>query len=404
LALEDRGVAGKAKGGWLQGRAAFWAVAAALSTVMMGATLQTPLYVRYQHRFGFSEIVLTLIYAVYIAGTLAALVFLGRFSDQAGRRRMMLVGTGVAATAILIFLFTVDTAMLFIARALFGFTIGIATATATAWLTELHPDGDQTRASLVASAGNLVGLGLGPILAGLLSQYAPLPLRLIYIVYLVLLAAVIVVFWSAPETVEPRAGLSLWPRLGVPRELFAQFVGPATAAFSVFSLSGLFAALTPTLLERLDQTNSAVAGAAVLGYYSIGALTEVLLRRLASHAAMLAGLGALLGALTLVVLAPPEHSLAILLGGMAIGGFSQGMGFRGSLQVVNQIAPPQQRAAMLAMYFVVGYVGLALPVVGIGILSQLVNPLVAHIVFAVVVGVLAVGAIVVGIRYRPENA
>ena len=40
----------------------FWTAAVALNIIMIGSTLQTPLYVIYQKQFGFSEIVLTLIY------------------------------------------------------------------------------------------------------------------------------------------------------------------------------------------------------------------------------------------------------------------------------------------------------------------------------------------------------
>jgi len=56
---------------------AFWGVAAALNVIMIGATLQTPLYTLYQRWFGFNEIVLTMIYAMYMAGTLVAYIVFG---------------------------------------------------------------------------------------------------------------------------------------------------------------------------------------------------------------------------------------------------------------------------------------------------------------------------------------
>lgn len=45
--------------------------------------------------------------------------------------------------------------------------------------------------------------------------------------------------------------------------------------------------------------------------------------------------------------------------------------------------------------------GIALPVVGIGVLTQFVDRLVSHIVFAVVVAAFAVVTIITGIRTRP---
>lgn len=71
----------------------------------IGATLPTPLYVIYQKEFGFSEIVLTLIYGVYITGAISALLFFGRLSDQIGRRRVVIPGLLIAALSTIVFLF-----------------------------------------------------------------------------------------------------------------------------------------------------------------------------------------------------------------------------------------------------------------------------------------------------------
>ena len=62
----------------------------------MGSTLLTPLYLIYRRMFGFSEVTLTLIYAVYVVGNLAALFFFGRLSDQIGRRRTSLPAIALA--------------------------------------------------------------------------------------------------------------------------------------------------------------------------------------------------------------------------------------------------------------------------------------------------------------------
>jgi len=69
-----------------RGHAAIAAVAVIIGVLFAGSTLLTPLYVIYQERFGFSHVTLTLIYAVYVAGNLAALLLFGRVSDKLGRR------------------------------------------------------------------------------------------------------------------------------------------------------------------------------------------------------------------------------------------------------------------------------------------------------------------------------
>ncbi len=63
------------------------------------------------------------------------------------------------------------------------------TGTATATLTELIPASASRRASLAATAANMGGLGLGPLIAGLFAQYGPHPTVLVFQVYLAVLAA-----------------------------------------------------------------------------------------------------------------------------------------------------------------------------------------------------------------------
>src|SRR5438045_789201 len=65
-------------------------VAFTLGAMFMGSTLLTPLYGLYREKFGFSQLTLTLIYASYVVGNLGALLFLGRLSDEIGRRQVCL--------------------------------------------------------------------------------------------------------------------------------------------------------------------------------------------------------------------------------------------------------------------------------------------------------------------------
>src|SRR6201986_4371097 len=82
----------------------FTATALALAVGMMGTTLPTPLYALYRQRFGFSELMVTVVFAAYAAGVIAALLLLGRLSDQIGRRRMLLPALGLSAVSAGVFL------------------------------------------------------------------------------------------------------------------------------------------------------------------------------------------------------------------------------------------------------------------------------------------------------------
>lgn len=222
-------------------------VATELGAMFVGAILPTPLYPLYRQAFGFSGVTLTLIYAVYVVGNLVALLLFGRLADQIGRRAASLpaIGVGIASTGA--FALAASTAWLFAARALSGFSTGLAAGAATAWIAELHPGGAGSRgaAARIASAANFFGCSAGPLIGGVLAQFAFWPLRLPFILYLVLLGGVCIAICFAPETLaDPKriSEVSLKPRLGVPRQIWLQFVAPAATSFATFALIAFYAA------------------------------------------------------------------------------------------------------------------------------------------------------------------
>jgi len=125
---------------------------------------------------------------------------------------------------------------------------------------------------------------------------------------------------------------------------------------------------------------------------------------LAARAAMLCGLALLIPSLVLLVVAFQSHSLPLLLSGAALGGGAAALGYRGSLQIVNQIAPDNRRAEMVSTYLMFCYAGVSLPVVGIGLLSAMQTPTLAEEIFASVIAAFALLAIAVDVRNSRLNA
>jgi predicted MFS family arabinose efflux permease len=77
--------------------------AVVIASLFMGSTLVTPLYELYRARYHLDELMLVLLYAVYVVGNLSALLFFGRLSDQLGRRPVVLAGLGLAAVSAAVF-------------------------------------------------------------------------------------------------------------------------------------------------------------------------------------------------------------------------------------------------------------------------------------------------------------
>ena len=372
-------------------RVAFWLVALILTVTMLGTTLPTPLYVIYQAQWHFSAAIVTVTFAVYAAGVLTALLLAGRSSDQAGRKPVLAVALGASALSTVVFILAPDLGALIAARIVSGLSAGLMTGTATATLTELVPASASRRASLVATAANMGGLGLGPLIAGLFAQYAPDPTVLVFEVYLAVLAAAGLFLFFVPETVSPRHRPTLrLARLGIPELGRDEFVAAGVAAFSAFSVLGLFSALAPTFLgDVLHEGSHAVQGAVVFLLLAVGTVTQLLLSRFSSRRVMLAGLGLFLAALALIVAALSQAALALFLTGTVVGGVAVGAVFLGSLATANRLAPPGQRGQVVSAYFVMCYCGLIIPVVGVGVASMFIGDFRAVLAFSILLAALS---------------
>jgi MFS family permease len=386
--------------------AAVPAAGAMIGVLFAGSTVVTPLYVIYKQEFGFSQISLTLIYAIYVIGNLAALLLFGRLSDQIGRRRAAAIAMAVAIIGALVFLFAQGIASLYLGRVLSGIAVGIGAGTGTAWLAELIADHEKTRATVTATCANFAGLGVGALIAGMLAEYSPWPLQLPFAVYLVALLLVAALVWAAPETVaQPLPGIaqvSMRPRVAVPSNIRAAFVAPAVTGFGALALVGFYAALAPTMLaNQLHETSHAVAGAIFLELAAVVAASIVATRSLSSRSAMLWALALMLPSVALLVAAQREASMTIMIIATAVCAVAAGLGYRGSLQVVNQIAPADRRAEVVSAYLICVFLGNALPVIGVGVISTLAGPLTASLIFAVTIAVFAVVALLFGSKYAP---
>ena len=381
-------------------KAATLAVGSMIAVMFMGSTIVTPLYSLYAKQFGFSAIMLTLIYAAYVIGNLVSLFFFGGVSDRAGRKRIVLRALAMAALSTGIYFFATSTPWLFVARVLSGFSIGLGAGTGTAWIAELDAE-DRARATLVAVVSNFAGLGLGPLISGLLAQYSSRPLQLPFLIYIGAVAITAVFIARSPETVNNHSDTTTARRtsVAVPRSIRARFIAPAITAFTVFSLYGFYFSLAPgVLIDSLHLSNRAIGGAVVFELGLVAAATIIVTRRLASGTCMRLALILLVPALALLILAQAQGSLPLLLLGTALSGVSGALGYRGSLQVVNQIAPEDQRAGVSSVYFIVCFMGNSLPVIAVAVLTRAFDSLFADSVFAITLAVLALGALAASLR------
>ncbi len=339
---------------------------------MTGTTLPTPLYPLYQEKFGFSELTVTVVYAVYAFGVIGVLLLAGNASDTVGRRPTLLWGLGFAAASAVCFLCADGLGWLYAGRLLSGLSAGLFTGAATAYVMDLAPPGGQSRATLVATAANMGGLGCGPLLAGLLAEYAPEPLLLPFAVHLALVAVSAVVLLRLPETVrDPRPLSDVRPqRPALPARVRPVFVPAAIASFAGFALFGLFTSVSPAFLGRfLHVDNHAVSGLVVALAFFASTAGQLAVSRFGVSRSLPLGCAVLFVGLVFLAGALSTELLVLVVLAAVVGGVGQGLSFRAALSAVAAAAPVERRAAVISALFLVAYTGISIPVIGVGLLT-----------------------------------
>jgi MFS family permease len=375
----------------------FWAVAYTFLTLAAFTTVPSPLYGLYQAHDGFSEFMLTVIYAAYAIGVVGALAFAGHLSDWFGRRRLLIPAASLTIASALVFLTWKSVPGLLLARVLSGISIGIASSTATAYLAELdgrhRPEASGARAQLTATTVNMGGLGIGALVAGLLAQWAGHPLTVPFLVFLIAASLAVAAVAASPETreaVKPR------PRyrpqhVSAPAEARGEFYAAALSVFTVFSAVGLFAGLSGLfLLVALHHPSHALAGATLFAVFAAGVIAQLATKTWSSRRGLGAGTALMLLGLAATVTAVwlPVPSLALFIIGGAVTGAGGGAIFKGAVGTAIRISPPESRAEALTGVYLAGFVGLSLPIVGAGVaLASGVSPRGTLLAFAITVAI-----------------
>lgn len=401
--------AGPAAGPARPGGRHFAAVGYAFAVVYLSNNAPTPLYPRYQHAWHLGSGTITGIFAIYVVGVLAALFFLGRLSDLRGRRTVLLSAVALMAVAVALLLGATSLGWLLAARVVQGLAIGAFTGTATAALAELEPRGDARRAGLVTTLATAIGIAVGTVTTGVLAQYLPWPTRLPYAVALVLLLVALAGLWRVPETVPEQARSrtslrqALTPsRIAIGPGLRLPFTLAALAGFCAFAVVGLFSALVPTLLAALlHQRSSAASGLTVAAVFAASALAQLTSARLGTRATAVTGLTAIAAGLVLLTLAMTFGSTALLVLGGVVVGAGNGLGLSGGLRLLNGLASPERRGQFSAAFWLVAYVGTALPTFGMGVGADAAGLLAATVGFTVLIGGISlVGAFSLAVHRR----
>ena len=368
------------------------AVITAMTFAASGAA-PTPLYHQYQESFGITPFAVTVIFAAYVLSLLAALLTVGSLSDYIGRRPAILSALMLNVVSMAIFMAADSAAALIAARALQGFATGLATATLGAAIL----DNDRGRGPVLNSITAFGGLTAGSLGAAILVTYAPDPRQLVYIVLLLLSAVEAFILWSMPETAQLRSGAlaSLRPHISVPAQARHVLVRLTPLTIASWALGGFYFSLMPSLVRVATGVSLPVIGGLVVSALTLSGAISVLSLRTAAPGRMLSGGIPALALGVAVTLAGVRAQLMwLMLVGTIVAGIGFGAAFAGTMRSVLPLAKSDERAGLLAAFYVEGYLSFSLPAVLAGLAVPMVGLTVAAYVYGTAVIAMALASMI----------
>jgi MFS family permease len=350
---------------------AFAGAALTFAALYLAAGAPTPLLVIFQQEWGFAPWVLTIAFATYAIGLLAALLVTGSLSDYVGRRPVLIAALAVELLAMLMFALAPGIGWVITARAVQGIATGAATSAFTASIVEHAPAHHKRLGTIIGSVAPAGGLGLGALLTGLAIQFTRHASLIVFAALAVIMAAGATVTALSAETATPRPGAarSLVPHVAVPPAARREFTAAVPVLLAAWMLSGLFLGLVPTIIQNLFGLRSGLLnGVAVFVLPETAAVAGFFLGRLAPRRTTVIGGISILTGTALIAGGVAAGVLPLLWVGGLIGGVGFGGSFSGALRAITPLADMHQRAGLFAAVYLVAYLSFGVPAIIAGLL------------------------------------
>lgn len=333
-----------------------------LMIFMAASSAPTPLYRLYQQHFHFSPVLLTLIFATYAFTLLATLLIAGSLSDYIGRKPVIFLALILEIIAMMIFYSAFNIEMLFFARAIQGIATALAASTFGAALLDLS----KIHGALINSISPMLGMAAGMFLTCLMLQFSTYPLLLIFEIFILLFTSSLCIAYFSPETVERRIGAlaSLKPKLTLPPQAKKALFIVSPVNIAIWMVSGFFLSLMPSLLALSFQNPSVwLNGMMFITLTVSGAIGILCLRQARNLSILLTGAFSLILGASIILIGIHQTQASLLFLGACITGIGFGTGFMGAIRTVMPLAQPEQRAGLMATFFVESYLAFSIPAI-----------------------------------------
>ncbi|MCE7004745.1 MFS transporter [Kibdelosporangium philippinense] len=386
-------------------RGSFWTAGAVVALALWTSACPTMTYPLYQAEWHVSTATVTWIFAAYPIALIPVLIIFGDLSDHIGRRAAMALGLLAELIGVLLFAVATDVTWLLVGRAFMGLGVGLSLSPANVAMVEFSAPGQEKRAGAIGTAISAMGIALAMIVGGALTEYAPYPLRLNFVVLAIVIAAVILFVLRMPRHTRDETTERWRVRpIIIPRGSRGIFAAGSLIFASSFLLGSIVLPLGAKIAQQLaGSTNALVTGALLSIFAGCVTLNALLARRLEVWTMLTLGAVGSIMAVWLFVLTGTSHSLVVFFLASATAGVAYAFDFAGGLTVLSKYAAPHHRASMVSGGYLIGYLaqGIGAPVLGMivtgqGLMSGLLDGAGAYTVFfgvALVTGVVVLRSI-----------
>lgn len=309
---------------------------------------------------GLSVALLDAVFGVYALGLLPGLFGGGALSDRIGRPLVVLPGAAAAAVGTLVLLASHEPLGLFAGRLVVGLGAGLTFGAGTAWAADLA----ESKGTVLAGVFLTSGFAVGPLASGVLTQYAPYPLRLPFVVSLVLSVAAVVLaaLVSVPETRSVRRSAGDAPPPPDPEHSVSRAL-----AWSLPVAILVFGSVIVTVLTLPPRLPAGYDGPLLVGVAAIlslgsGIVVQTVARRQAwgPRAGVVGAVSSALG-FALIAFGGTRISLTLFVVVCVVMGVAYGLCLREGLLDVETLTPPSHRGLITGIFYVVTYIGFGLP-------------------------------------------
>jgi DHA1 family multidrug resistance protein-like MFS transporter len=336
----------------------FSILALSIFAAMLGMGIVTPLLPLYAKDLGATGIWIGMILAGFTISATIVTPIAGRLSDRRGRKPFLYIGLLSTSMVALIYIWADSALQLTLVRLIHGAVSGMILPIAQAYVGDISPENEEGKWMGYLNAAFFIGVGIGPFMGGILSDYFGINTAFFAMSGLNILAFLIVTLFLPeikPKKMESRPYAS-YKEIGTSSMVMGLFsfrlaltigMGAFLAFIPIFAAESL--GLSKTLIGVLIAVNILLMS--LLGIYG-GNIADRLNRR------ALVIVGSLIN-LTYLALIPVASNFWQLLGICALGGLGSAIAMPAALALTVEEGRKFGMGSIMAIFTMAFSIGIA---------------------------------------------